>query len=74
MGHSKMTSGPIQRGQIIPSRRPGMVCQVVEIDIPLLERQVSNARVARMQELWDMMREEARTADMELADKAARHG
>jgi NitT/TauT family transport system ATP-binding protein len=56
---------------IVLSRRPGRIRQVVEIDIPLAERA---GRLAELEEtqrhLWNLMRDEARAADMELADVA----
>ena len=55
---------------VVLSRRPGVIREVVEIDIPLSERLVSDPRIGALQkQLWDMMREEAQTADMELADE-----
>jgi NitT/TauT family transport system ATP-binding protein len=53
---------------VVLSRRPGVVRDVVEIDIPLAERHVSNPRMGEIQQaLWEMMRAEAQSADMELA-------
>ncbi|MGR3454567.1 ABC transporter ATP-binding protein [Pseudooceanicola sp.] len=53
---------------VVLSRRPGIVREVVEIDMPLKERTLSNPVVAGIQQqLWDMMREEAQAADVELA-------
>lgn len=53
---------------VVLSRRPGLIRDIVEIDIPLAERDMSNPRIAELQRmLWDMMRQEAQTADMELA-------
>ena len=56
---------------IVLSRRPGRIRQVVEIDMPLAERA---GRLAELEEtqrhLWNLMRDEARAADMELADVA----
>ena len=55
---------------VVLSRRPGVIREVVEIDIPLSERLVSDPRIGTLQkQLWDMMREEAQSADMELADE-----
>jgi len=54
---------------VVLSRRPGRIREIVEIDIPMEERRVSDPRLARIQQdLWDMMRDEAASADMELAD------
>ena len=51
------------------SRRPGRLRRVVEIDIPMEERDVAHPRLgALQQELWQMMRDEAALADRELAD------
>ncbi|QPM90888.1 ABC transporter ATP-binding protein [Pseudooceanicola algae] len=53
---------------VVLSRRPGIIRDIVDIDIPLAERDVGNAKLAALQEtLWEMMREEAQTADRELA-------
>ncbi|MEQ9642816.1 MAG: ABC transporter ATP-binding protein [Alphaproteobacteria bacterium] len=54
---------------VVLSRRPGEIRDVVEIDVPVPERASQAARLAELQqELWDMMRQEALTADRELAD------
>lgn len=54
---------------VVLSRRPGVIREVVEIDIPLEERNSTDPRLMAIQaELWEMMREEAQNADMELAD------
>jgi NitT/TauT family transport system ATP-binding protein len=54
---------------VVLSRRPGVIRQVVDIDLPLAERATHAARLADIQqELWEMMRQEALTADRELAD------
>jgi NitT/TauT family transport system ATP-binding protein len=53
---------------VVLSRRPGEIREIVEIDIPLAERRMSDPKIAEIQQsLWDMMREEAQTADLELA-------
>ncbi|PJE25612.1 Aliphatic sulfonates import ATP-binding protein SsuB [Pseudooceanicola marinus] len=53
---------------VVLSRRPGLIREIVDIDIPLSERDVSNPKLAALQQqLWEMMRDEAQTADMELA-------
>ncbi|WP_163846374.1 ABC transporter ATP-binding protein [Pseudooceanicola aestuarii] len=53
---------------VVLSRRPGRIREVVEIDIPIAERRLSDPRIGEIQQqLWDMMRDEAQTADMELA-------
>lgn len=54
---------------VVLSRRPGVIREIVEIDIPLAERRMSDPKIAEIQQnLWDMMREEAQTADLELAN------
>ncbi|MFP4328251.1 MAG: ABC transporter ATP-binding protein [Paracoccaceae bacterium] len=54
---------------VVLSRRPGRIREIVEIDIPMEDRRVSDPRLARIQQdLWNMMRDEAASADMELAD------
>ncbi|MFD2237474.1 ABC transporter ATP-binding protein [Aureimonas populi] len=54
---------------VVLSRRPGRVRQVVEIDMPLAERPERQAELEETQRhLWNLMREEARAADRELAD------
>ena len=53
---------------VVLSRRPGVIRDIVQIDIPLVDRVASNPEVGRIQQqLWEMMRDEAQTADMELA-------
>lgn len=54
---------------VVLSRRPGEICEVVEIDKPLVERGYGDADLERIQKhLWELMREEARAADEELID------
>ncbi|MFC5992160.1 ABC transporter ATP-binding protein [Limoniibacter endophyticus] len=56
---------------IVLSRRPGRIRQVVEIDMPLGERANRLAELEETQRhLWNLMRDEARAADMELSDVA----
>jgi NitT/TauT family transport system ATP-binding protein len=51
------------------SRRPGMIRDIVDIDMPLEDRTAKAAQLAEIQQtLWDMMRQEALSADMEIAD------
>lgn len=53
---------------VVLSRRPGAIRDIVDIDIPMAERRMSDPHMAEIQQnLWDMMREEALTADLELA-------
>lgn len=52
---------------VVLSRRPGRVCEVVEIDKPLAQRTRSDADLeATQRHLWELMRNEARAADQEL--------
>ena len=54
---------------VVLSRRPGKICEVVEIDIPLNSRSHGDRALELTQKhLWDLMREEARAADEELLD------
>lgn len=54
---------------VVLSRRPGEICEVVEIDKPLAERGYGDADLEKTQKyLWNLMREEARAADEELLD------
>ena len=54
---------------IVLSRRPGMVRRVIDIDMPLSERSYGNPDLqGTRQQLWDLLREEARAADEELQD------
>jgi NitT/TauT family transport system ATP-binding protein len=54
---------------VVLSRRPGRIREIVAIDIPLPERPEHGAELDRLQrQVWQIMREEARQADRELAD------
>jgi len=54
---------------VVLSRRPGEIRETVAIDIPLGERSVDHPDLARIQrKLWDMMRDEALSADRQLAN------
>ena len=54
---------------VVLSRRPGRICDVVEIDKPLAERGYADPDLeATQKQLWELMREEARAADEELVD------
>ena len=56
---------------VVLSRRPGIVRETVEIDMPLLERAERTAELAPVERrLWRLMRDEAREADRELGDVA----
>lgn len=52
---------------VVLSRRPGRICDMVEIDTPLETRVHGDPDLDRMQQhLWTLMRDEARAADAEL--------
>lgn len=54
---------------VILSRRPGWVRDVVEIEMPLVDRTTGDAELEKVQKkLWDLMRDEARAADEELVN------
>lgn len=54
---------------VILSRRPGEIRETVSIDIPLGERTAENPELMKTQNLlWNMMREEALTADRQLTE------
>lgn len=69
--HNLAEAVRLGRRVIVLSRRPGRVCEVVEIDMPIEQRP---DRIAELDELqrhvWEIMREEAREADREIADVA----
>ncbi len=53
---------------VVLSRRPGKICEIVDIDIPLDKRKADDTRLAKHQKyLWELMRDEALAADQELA-------
>ena len=54
---------------VVLSRCPGWVRDVVEIDMPLVDRTTGDAELENIQKrLWDLMRDEARAADEELVN------
>ena len=54
---------------VVLSRRPGEIRDIVNIDIPLDERNAyAHDLEIKQKQLWDMMREEALAADQELID------
>jgi NitT/TauT family transport system ATP-binding protein len=54
---------------VVLSRRPGVVREIVEIEVPLAERVHGDAGLeAQQRHLWDLMRDEAAAADAELID------
>ena len=60
---------PVGHRIVVLSRRPGTIREIVDIDIPLAERQNQGAVLEDKQKhLWELLRDEARAADKELAD------
>ncbi|MBE7637659.1 ATP-binding cassette domain-containing protein [Sneathiella sp. P13V-1] len=54
---------------VVLSRRPGRIREIVDIDIPLDQRQDNEALLSDKQSyLWELMREEAIAADQELTN------
>ncbi len=54
---------------VVLSRRPGRIHEIVEIDMPLEQRASRLAELESHQtRLWELMRDEARAADLELTD------
>ena len=54
---------------VVLSRRPGRIREIVEIDVPLADRQAKRAQLASQERtLWELLREEARAAERELSD------
>lgn len=54
---------------VVLSRRPGRIHKEVEIDMPLSERHMADPVLeAKQAELWELMRDEAKAADLELVD------
>lgn len=52
---------------IVLSRRPGVIREIITIDIPLTEREYGNVELEKQRRyLWKIMRDEARVADLEL--------
>ena len=52
---------------VVLSRRPGRIREIVEIDIPLADRNSSRSNLEQKQlQLWQLMRDEAIAADQEL--------
>jgi NitT/TauT family transport system ATP-binding protein len=52
---------------VVLSRRPGCIREIVEIDTPLTERGLGDADLEKRQKhLWNLMREEALAADLEV--------
>jgi NitT/TauT family transport system ATP-binding protein len=52
---------------VVLSRRPGEIREVMEVDMPLTERDFGDAELERKQKhLWNLLRDEAAAADMEL--------
>lgn len=54
---------------VVLSRRPGKIRDIVTIDKPIAEREMGDAELDHQQKLlWQMMRDEAAAADMELVN------
>ncbi|MEO0382537.1 MAG: ABC transporter ATP-binding protein [Pseudomonadota bacterium] len=54
---------------VVLSRRPGRIHEIVKIDVPLEERQLGHHELeAKQNQLWELMRDEAMAADLELVD------
>lgn len=54
---------------VVLSRRPGRIREIVEIDMPLKERDLGNPFLEEKQkQLWSLMRDEAMAADKELVN------
>ena len=54
---------------VVLSRRPGTIREIVDIDTPLAERHENAAELGdKQRHLWELLRDEARAADEELAD------
>ena len=54
---------------VVLSRRPGAIREIVEIDTPLDARDAGDAALeTKRKHLWNLMRDEARAADAELAN------
>jgi NitT/TauT family transport system ATP-binding protein len=54
---------------VVLSRRPGQIREIVDIDLPLAERQAGDPVLEEKQQyLWSLMRDEAVAADQELLD------
>ncbi len=54
---------------VVLSRRPGRICEVVDIDTPLDQRDTANPELAqKVKILWQLLHDEARAADRELAN------
>ncbi|MCL4162780.1 UNVERIFIED_CONTAM: hypothetical protein GTU68_045022, partial [Idotea baltica] len=52
---------------VVLSRRPGCIREIVDIPIPLTERELGDKELEQKQKyLWDLMRDEAVAADQEL--------
>ena len=62
------TSACRPSGVTQPCRRPGAIREIVDIDMPLENRQDHASALAEKQNhLWELLRDEARAADEELA-------
>lgn len=54
---------------VVLSRRPGRIRDIIDIDIPLNERELGDPILeAKQKHLWNIMRDEAQAADQELVN------
>ena len=54
---------------VVLSRRPGRIHEIVKVDTPLADRHLGHPELEEKQKrLWELMREEAMAADLELVD------
>ena len=54
---------------VVLSRRPGRIHEMVKIDTPLADRHLGHPELeVKQKRLWELMREEAMAADLELVD------
>lgn len=52
---------------VVLSRRPGRIREIVDVDMPLADRELGNPELEKQQKhLWNLMRDEAMAADKEL--------
>lgn len=55
---------------VVLSRRPGRIRDIIDIDIPLSERELGDPVLeAKQKHLWNIMRDEAQAADQELVNE-----
>jgi len=67
--HNLVEAARLGHSVVVLSRRPGRIREIVYLDTPIGERQLGDPELDRQQQhLWNLMRDEARAADAELAD------